>query len=341
MIAVMAGRTVIAPAQLPAGLVTALIGAPFLGWLLWVVVMSLSEDLDPVHLTARNLSVAYDHDTIIANLDFSAVRGAFTALVGANGSGKSTLLRTLAGLIAPIGGVVVLDGRAISERSTKRLAREIGMLAQAPVAPEGLTVLDLVRQGRYPHRAMFSRWSKDDECACNAALEMTEMVGLRDRALDGLSGGQRQRAWIALALAQETPMLLLDEPTTFLNLAHQIDLMELVRKLVRTQGKTVVAVLHDLNQAARYADTMVMLKAGDIVFASPPVEVMTEDALHEVFDVRARIIPDPFTGAPMCIPLRSQTASRSGKGAVSARVNSSARMVLRDQMCGDGIAKSS
>lgn len=254
-------------------------------------------------LATRGLSVAYGRETIIERLDFAAIDGAFTALVGANGSGKSTLLKALAGLLPPKAGGVTLDGRPMASLPTKTVAQRIGMLKQAPVAPEGLSVVDLVRQGRYPHRSLFGQWSARDEEACAEALALTEMTALKERSLDSLSGGQRQRAWIALALAQQTQILLLDEPTTFLDVAHQIEVMELTRRLVRGQGKTVIAVLHDLNQAARYADHMVMLKAGAIVAAGTPQEVMTEEALREVFAIEARVMPDPFTGTPMCIPL--------------------------------------
>lgn len=252
-------------------------------------------------LAAKGVSISYGRSVVVDGLDLAIPSGAFTALVGPNGSGKSTILRTLAGLLRPEAGTISLDDRSISDFSVKEMARRVGVLAQGPVAPEGLTVLDLVRQGRYPHRSLFGRWSEKDDEACAGALSLTGMEELRDRPVDILSGGQRQRAWIAMTLAQETPILLLDEPTTFLDLAHQIEVMELIGELVRERGKTVVAVLHDLNQAARYADHMVMLKAGRIAAAGRPEEVMTAGIVRHVFGVEAVIFPDPIARTPMCV----------------------------------------
>jgi len=264
---------------------------------------------DNARVAADRVSVAYGRAIIVEELDLAIPAGAFTALLGPNGSGKSTILRALAGLLAPKAGTILLDGRSISEYSTKEVARRVGVLAQGPVAPDGLTVLDLVRQGRYPHRALFGRWSDLDDTACAQALALTGMEALRGRPLDSLSGGQRQRAWIAMALAQQTPVLLLDEPTTFLDLAHQIEVMDLIGRLVAEGGKTVVAVLHDLNQAARHADQMIMLKAGRIAAAGRPDAVMTAEIIADVFGVAATIIADPVAGTPMCIPTgRAPTA---------------------------------
>ncbi|MER0239571.1 ABC transporter ATP-binding protein [Fulvimarina sp. MAC8] len=265
--------------------------------------MSDREHAVAASLSAHELDVGYDQDIIVHGIDFAIPRNAFTALVGANGSGKSTLLKALAGLLPAKAGAVMLDGRSITTLATKSIARSIGMLQQSPVAPDGLSVLELVRQGRYPHRSLFGAWSEKDETACREAISRTGMNALSERQIDSLSGGQRQRAWIALALAQETPILLLDEPTTYLDLAHQIEVMELVRRLVEEAGKTVVAVLHDLNQAARYADHMIALSKGAIAASGPPRSVMTEAMLREVFEVEAKIFPDPFTAAPMCIPM--------------------------------------
>lgn len=265
---------------------------------------------DDAHVAVDRVSVAYGRTIIVEGLDLSIPAGAFTALVGPNGSGKSTILRALGGLLTPKAGTVLLDGRSISEYSTKEVARRVGVLAQGPVAPDGLTVLDLVRQGRYPHRALFGRWSDRDDTACAQALALTGMDALRCRSLDRLSGGQRQRAWIAMALAQETPILLLDEPTTFLDLAHQIEVMDLISRLVTEGGRTVVAVLHDLNQAARYADRMIMLKAGRMAAAGSPDTVMTAQIIADVFGVAATIVADPVAGTPMCIPTgRASTAA--------------------------------
>ncbi|WP_343315036.1 ABC transporter ATP-binding protein [Brucella sp. BE17] len=258
-----------------------------------------------IDLAAEGVTVSYGRAVVVKDLDLIIPRGAFTALIGPNGSGKSTILHALGGLLAPMAGTVRLDRRPIAEFSTREIARRIGMLAQGPGAPEGLSVLDLVRQGRYPHLSLFGRRSERDDAVCEQALLLTGMQDLAGQPLDSLSGGQRQRAWIAMALAQETPILLLDEPTTFLDLAHQIEVMELVSRLVAERGKTVVAVLHDLNQAARYADHMVMLKKGKIVATGRPSAVMTAGILQHVFGVAAIIITDPVAGTPMCIPAAS------------------------------------
>jgi len=264
-------------------------------------------------LVAEDVSLAYGRTVVVEDLDLAVPAQAFTALIGPNGSGKSTILRTLAGLLVPKKGSILLDGSPISRLSAKETARRIGVLSQGPLAPEGLTVLDLVRQGRYPHRSLFGRWSVEDDAACEAALTLTGMGELADRPLDSLSGGQRQRAWIAMTLAQETSILLLDEPTTFLDLAHQIEVMDLIADLVATRGKTVVAVLHDLNQAARYADHMVMLKDGTIAAVGRPETVMTAATIQTVFGVAAVIMADPVAGTPMCVPIGSSDRAK-GRG---------------------------
>ena len=262
-------------------------------------------------LVARGVAIAYGRAVVVEGLDLAIAPGAFTAQIGPNGSGKSTILRSLAGLLAPKAGTIDLHGRPVSKLSARDIARRVGVLAQGPVAPEGLTVGDLVRQGRYPHRTLFGRWSGKDAAACAEALALTGMDDLADRPLESLSGGQRQRAWIAMTLAQETGILLLDEPTTFLDLAHQIEVMGLVTDLVAARGKTVVAVLHDLNQAARYADHMVMLKGGKIAAAGRPDAVMTAGTVEQVFGVAATIITDPVAGTPMCIPAARVSVARS------------------------------
>lgn len=254
-------------------------------------------------LRTAGVSVAYGSNRIIAGIDIAFPDGAFTALIGPNGSGKSTLLRALAGLLPVREGTVLLDGKSISRLPTKEVARTIGVLPQGPVAPEGLTVRALVEQGRYPHRPLFGRWSEEDEAACWRALSLTGLVSLGERLLDSLSGGQRQRAWIAMALAQQTGILLLDEPTTFLDLAHQIEILDLIMELVRTRGTTVVAVLHDLNQAARYADRIALLKGGAIVAEGTPESVLTVGLIADVFGVDSHIMQDPGTGKPLCIPI--------------------------------------
>lgn len=268
--------------------------------------MSEAEANVKTRFAAERVSVAYGRANIIEHLDLAIPRGVFTALVGPNGSGKSTLLRALAGLSPLSHGTIHLEGLPISSRSTKDIARRVGVLAQGPIAPDGLTVLDLVRQGRYPHRSLFCNHSEKDDEACREALQLTGMAELASRPLENLSGGQRQRAWIAMTLAQQTPILLLDEPTTYLDLAHQIEVMELIGELVASRGKTVVAVLHDLNQAARYADHIVMLKAGKIAVAGQPGTVMSSSIIEIVYGVSGIVVADPITETPMFVATRSR-----------------------------------
>jgi iron complex transport system ATP-binding protein len=259
-------------------------------------------------LHAENLALAYDNRVIIAELHIAIPAGKITALVGPNGCGKSTLLRGLARLLPARRGHVYLDGQAIQSKSTKQLAKQLGILPQSPSAPEGLTVRELVAQGRYPHQSWFQQWSKQDEAVTLQALTTTNLIDLADRPLDTLSGGQRQRAWIAMALAQETEILLLDEPTTYLDLAYQLEVLELLHKLNET-GRTIVMVLHDLNQACRYAHNLVAMREGKIWAQGDPRRVMTEQMVADVFGVHAHIVADPVTGTPMCIPLgRSRVA---------------------------------
>lgn len=265
--------------------------------------MPVDETPRPAKLAGHHVSIAYGAQPIVEDLGLNVPERRFTALVGPNGSGKSTILRTFAGLMAPSRGTILLDGRNIDTLPAKEMAKRVGVLLQGPVAPEGLTVRELVRQGRYPHRAFFGRWSDEDEAACEDALMLTGTTILAGTPLDKLSGGQRQRAWIAMTLAQRGEVLLLDEPTTYLDLAHQIELMNLITVLVRDHGKTVVAVLHDLNQAARYAEHIVLLKGGRISAAGRPDDVLSEEAIADVFGVRSVIIRDPVAGTPLCVPL--------------------------------------
>ncbi|WP_328454746.1 MULTISPECIES: ABC transporter ATP-binding protein [unclassified Amycolatopsis] len=258
---------------------------------------------DAPSLRVEQLRVAYDDRVVIDGLDLDIPPGEITAIIGANACGKSTLLRTLARLLTPKAGGVYLDGRSIHDLPTREVAQRLGILPQSPVAPEGMTVADLVGRGRAPHQSWWRQWSTSDEGAVRAALEATELTDLADRPVDELSGGQRQRAWIAMAVAQGTPVLLLDEPTTYLDLAHQIDVLDLVVDLNRDEGRTVVMVLHDLPQACRYADHVIAMKAGRIVAAGKPVEVITEELVEEVFDVRCQVTPDPISGTPMVIPI--------------------------------------
>jgi iron complex transport system ATP-binding protein len=257
-----------------------------------------------VRLAADGVTLAYGDHVVVRDLDLQLTEGSFTAIVGPNGCGKSTLLRALGRLMRPAGGQVLLDGQAIARTPTREVARVLGLLPQAPVAPEGLTVADLVARGRHPHQSWLRQWSRDDEAVVGEALAWTDMADLADRPVDELSGGQRQRAWISMALAQGTDLLLLDEPTTYLDLSHQIDVLELVGRLHAERGRTVVVVLHDLNLAARYAQRLVAMKDGASVASGTPEEVLTEQLLADVFDLEARILTDPVAGTPMVVPVR-------------------------------------
>ncbi|KWX01856.1 ABC transporter related protein [Carbonactinospora thermoautotrophica] len=252
-------------------------------------------------MRAQGLTLSYDGRIVVEGLDLALPDGSFTVIVGPNACGKSTLLRGLARLLAPDAGVVTLDGKAIHRMPTREVARTLGLLPQSPVTPEAISVEALVRRGRYPHQRFLQPWSAADQAAVDAALERTGLAELRDRPVDELSGGQRQRAWIALALAQETPLLLLDEPTTYLDLRHQLDVLDLLAEL-HAARRTVVAVLHDLNQACRYASHLVVMRAGRIVAAGEPGEVLTAELVDQVFGVPCAIVPDPFTGTPLVVP---------------------------------------
>ena len=253
-------------------------------------------------LHAEKLTLAYDHNVIVKELGVTIPEGKITALVGPNGCGKSTLLRGLARLLKPKTGSVYLDGEVIAKLSTKTVAKKLGILPQGPTAPEGLTVRELVAQGRYPHQGFFQQWSKEDEAALAWALETTRMVKFADRPLDALSGGQRQRAWIAMTLAQATPILLLDEPTTFLDMAHQVEVLSLLDELNEREGRTVVMVLHDINQACRYAHHLIALKAGEIIAQGSPREIIDAGLISAVFGLACSVVPDPVSGTPLCVP---------------------------------------
>ncbi len=257
----------------------------------------------PVRLRAEAVRLAYGDRMVVDGLDLDVFGGTITAVIGPNGCGKSTLLRALGRLMKTRGGHVLLDGERIDRMSTRQVATVLGVLPQAPVAPEGLSVADLVARGRHPHQAWYRQWSSDDEAAVAEALRWTGMSDLADRPVDELSGGQRQRAWISMALAQGTDLLLLDEPTTFLDLAHQVDVLDLVERLHAETGRTVVMVLHDLNLAARYAQRLVAMKDGAIAAQGDPADVLTEDLLAEVFGLEARVVTDPVAGTPMVVPI--------------------------------------
>ncbi|MEA5451761.1 ABC transporter ATP-binding protein [Leptolyngbya sp. CCNP1308] len=256
-----------------------------------------------VALTTRKLTLAYDSNVIIQGLDLAIPQGQITTLVGPNGCGKSTLLRGLARLLRPQGGTVYLDGDAIARLPTKDLAKRLGILPQSPAAPEGLTVRELVAQGRYPHQTWLQQWSKEDELKVEEAIATTHLHEFANRPLDTLSGGQRQRAWIAMALAQNTEILLLDEPTTYLDLAHQIEVLDLLHNLNRQTGRTIVMVLHDLNMAGRYSHHLIALRSGSVVAQGQPITVMTETLVQQVFNLESRIITDPVSNTPLCIPI--------------------------------------
>lgn len=265
-------------------------------------------------LRAQQVNLGYDGRPVVTDLSVDFPGNAITVIVGANACGKSTLLKAVARLLTPTSGQVLLDGKSVHRLPTRQLARRLGMLPQSPVTPEGLTVRDLVGRGRFPHQGLFAYWRDEDERAVSEALTLTGIVDLQQRPVDELSGGQRQRAWIAMALAQQTEVLLLDEPTTFLDIAHRLEVLDLLHRLNRERGTTVVMVLHDLNEACRYADHLVAMREGRIEAAGPPQEVVTSDLVRRVFAIDSVIIADPVTGSPMVIP-RSATAGPAAPGA--------------------------
>lgn len=257
----------------------------------------------PGRLTGTDLRVGYGDRTVLADLDVVVPDGSFTVIVGPNACGKSTLLRTLSRLLRPQHGAVLLDGRDVAGYGGKEFAREVGLLPQQSIAPDGITIIDLVARGRFPYQKLFRQWTEADQRAVDYALQVTRLTELSTRPVEALSGGQRQRVWIAMVLAQETPIVLLDEPTTFLDIAHQIQLLDLCRELNRGTGRTVVAVLHDLNHAFRYADHLIAMRDGAVVAAGPPREIVTAELVQKVFDLGCRVIDDPETGTPLVVPL--------------------------------------
>ena len=320
VIADLAARRIMAPTELPVGIMTAVIGAPVPALAAdapgpnrsIVSTSTTSGRTSGDRLRAEGVRLAYDDRTIIDGLTLSVPDGKVTVIVGPNACGKSTLLRALARLLRPSTGHVILDGEQIHRLPTKEVARRLGLLPQTPIAPEGILVVDLVARGRTPHQKLFQQWSEADERAVRSALEATSSMELADRAVDELSGGQRQRVWIAMTLAQETDLLLLDEPTTFLDIAHQIDVLDLVEQLNREQRRTVVLVLHDLNLACRYADHIVAMRDGEIVAEGAPVDVITADIVRDVFGLDCVVIDDPVSHTPLVVPIgnRHATASR-------------------------------
>ncbi|GAA1930366.1 ABC transporter ATP-binding protein [Nocardioides hwasunensis] len=254
-------------------------------------------------LAAQGLTLGYDDRVVVDRLDVEILEGKVTTVVGANACGKSTLLRGLARLLRPRSGVVLLDDRPLDDLSTLEVARVLGVLPQTPVAPDGITVGDLVGRGRHPHQGWFRRWTEEDEAAVADALDATGSQDLVGRPLRELSGGQRQRVWVAMALAQQTEVLLLDEPTTYLDLNHQVELLRLLRDLNARSGKTIVVVLHELNLAARFSDHMIAMSDGRIVAQGAPGDVVTAELVEEVFGLRSMVVPDPVAGTPLVVPL--------------------------------------
>ncbi|ELK47106.1 ABC transporter ATP-binding protein [Halobacillus sp. ACCC02827] len=253
-------------------------------------------------LFANNLTLGYGDSIIIDSLDVKIPKGKVTVLIGGNGCGKSTLLRSMARLLKPKSGEVILDSKDIAKMRTKEVAKKMAILPQSPTTPEGLTVYQLVKQGRYPYQGFGKRWSKDDEHAVMTALEDTNLTELKDRTVDSLSGGQRQRAWIAMTLAQDTDTLLLDEPTTYLDMTHQIEILDLLFDLNQDKGRTVVMVLHDINLACRYADHIIAVKDKTVYSQGKPEEVVSCEMMQHVFEMTCDVREDPLFGTPMCIP---------------------------------------
>ena len=258
---------------------------------------------ETTRLRGDQLTLAYGKKTIAESLNVTIPDGHFTAIIGPNGCGKSTLLRTLSRLMTPASGHVYLDGEQIQRYASKEVAKRIGLLAQNATTPGDITVQELVARGRYPHQPLFSRWRQEDEDAVQNAMQATGIVNLASQSVDTLSGGQRQRAWIAMVLAQDTSIMLLDEPTTWLDISHQIDLLELLSELNRERGFTLAAVLHDLNQACRYATHLIALRDGKIVAEGAPKEIVTPELIEAVYGLRCMIIDDPVAHTPLVVPL--------------------------------------
>lgn len=266
-------------------------------------------------LTAEDLTLAYDERVIAEHLSVAIPDGSFTVIVGPNACGKSTLLRALSRMLKPTAGSVLLDGQPIASLPAKKAARILGLLPQTSVAPDGITVADLVARGRYPHQGLLRQWSRDDERIVGESMAATSVADLADRCVDELSGGQRQRVWIAMALAQQTPLLLLDEPTTYLDIQHQIEILDLCADLHEQQGRTLVAVLHDLNHAARYATHLIALRDGKVVAQGAPRDIVTAELVERVFGLRCQVIDDPETGTPLVVPAARRTRTAGAEHA--------------------------
>ncbi|ASU82387.1 ABC transporter ATP-binding protein [Nocardiopsis gilva YIM 90087] len=284
----------------------------------------------PSRLWGENLTLAYDQSVISRDLGITIPDSSFTVIVGPNACGKSTLLRALSRMLKPASGAVHLDGQLISSYPSKEVARRLGLLPQSSIAPDGITVADLVARGRYPHQKFLKQWSRADERIIGEAMESTGVADLADRMVDELSGGQRQRVWLAMVLAQQTPLLLLDEPTTYLDIAHQMDVLDLCAGLHHERDYTLVAVLHDLNHACRYATHLIAMKDGRVVAEGDPAEIITADLVEEVFGLPVRVIPDPETHTPLVVPadrrgtIAHRTVRRQDSDALDASDDSDA-----------------
>jgi iron complex transport system ATP-binding protein len=273
---------------------------------------TVTAPADGSRLAAESVTLAYEQRVIAERLSVRIPDQSFTVVVGPNACGKSTLLRALSRMLRPAEGAVLLDGQAIGRMPAKKLARVLGLLPQSPIAPDGIGVADLVARGRYPHQGLLRQWSPEDERVVNESMAATGVTELADRYVDELSGGQRQRVWIAMALAQQTQLLLLDEPTTYLDIAHQIEVLDLCARLHEEQGRTLVAVLHDLNHAARYATHLIAMRDGTVVAEGAPGEIVTAELVEEVFRLPCRVIEDPESGTPLVVPAARHRSAHRG-----------------------------